>query len=368
MPDDVQAIFSKMVAKKAEDRYQSMTAVIADLERAIAGQSSPSNLAPPASASDTGLTNFFQNQIPASTKKPKPAKPLLREPAGSAPAPQKAQPQAPPLRFHRRRRARPPRHPARALLRPERRRQTRSQIPFGNRATAGRASSGPGGTAGHALDFDGRQSYVATPIMYDGSHPITLEAYVTPRLKWNQPACRFEYAEAGGISLKPNQQRMAPSGRTRWQSDPPRVTRQNHRPAHPRMHLAGVWDGQRLSLFVDGVFTDFGCRTNCTRRRTARWRSAQSNRQVLPQAPRNQFFSGIIDEVRISKTARYTANFTPKPRHEPDADTLGLYHFDEGTGDIAYDASPNKNHARIFGAKWTPRRHFGLGDCCATGG
>lgn len=63
-------------------------------------------------------------------------------------------------------------------------------------------------------------------------------------------------------------------------------------------------------------------------------------------------FQGIIDEVRISKTARYLNEFTPAARHEPDADTLALYHFDEGTGHVLRDASGHGRDGKIVGARW----------------
>ena len=57
MPEQVEAVFRKMVAKKIEDRYQTMTEVIADLERCGSGQT----VNPPSfAASDTGLTNFLK--------------------------------------------------------------------------------------------------------------------------------------------------------------------------------------------------------------------------------------------------------------------------------------------------------------------
>jgi len=59
-------------------------------------------------------------------------------------------------------------------------------------------------------------------------------------------------------------------------------------------------------------------------------------------------FTGIIDEVRVSDIIRHTANFTPPTRkYSPDANTMGLWHFDEGTGTIAYDVSGNGNNATL---------------------
>ena len=66
-------------------------------------------------------------------------------------------------------------------------------------------------------------------------------------------------------------------------------------------------------------------------------------------------FSGLIDEIRISKIARYTTDFTPaKPASSPTADTLALYHFDEGAGDVLTDSSGNNHHGKIVNAKWVP--------------
>src|SRR5581483_11867060 len=50
-------------------------------------------------------------------------------------------------------------------------------------------------------------------------------------------------------------------------------------------------------------------------------------------------FSGTIDELRISRVVRYLPGFSPppRPRFEPDADTVALYHCDEGAGDVLKD-------------------------------
>jgi hypothetical protein len=51
-------------------------------------------------------------------------------------------------------------------------------------------------------------------------------------------------------------------------------------------------------------------------------------------------FSGWVDEVRLSKILRYSANFSrPSAPFVSDAHTVALYHFDEGTGDLVSDTS-----------------------------
>jgi hypothetical protein len=51
-------------------------------------------------------------------------------------------------------------------------------------------------------------------------------------------------------------------------------------------------------------------------------------------------YSGYVDELRLSRVLRYTAGFTPvADPFVPDADTVALYHFDEGEGTVAVDSS-----------------------------
>jgi hypothetical protein len=65
-------------------------------------------------------------------------------------------------------------------------------------------------------------------------------------------------------------------------------------------------------------------------------------------SPDYPFFSGALDEVRISKVVRYAEDFTGPPGpFTPDADTIGLWHFDEGAGQVAADVSASANQGRL---------------------
>lgn len=69
VPGQLEAVFETMLAKKVEDRYQSMTTVIADLERCSAGNETTAILpAPDVPATDADLTQFL-NEIAATPKK-----------------------------------------------------------------------------------------------------------------------------------------------------------------------------------------------------------------------------------------------------------------------------------------------------------
>ncbi|MBI1831112.1 MAG: hypothetical protein HYR84_06650 [Planctomycetes bacterium] len=106
-------------------------------------------------------------------------------------------------------------------------------------------------------------------------------------------------------------------------------------------HVAGVWKDNIMTLFVDGKKAD----------------SKTIGAEQLGDRP-NSFFVigdkliGRLEEVRVSKVARHDTDFTPAPRFQADADTLALYHFDEGQGDVLKDHSSNGHDGKIVGAKW----------------
>jgi len=76
-------------------------------------------------------------------------------------------------------------------------------------------------------------------------------------------------------------------------------------------------------------------------------------------------FDGRIDEFRVSDTVRYTENFTPALRHEPDENTLGLWRFNEGSGSKYHDSSSNNYHAIVpeTGTAWSEDAIWRNWDC-----
>lgn len=65
-----------------------------------------------------------------------------------------------------------------------------------------------------------------------------------------------------------------------------------------------------------------------------------ANKYSLTDADYFPAFNGYLDEIRLSNVIRYHSNF-PRPNHpyETDANTVALFHFDEGYGDTLYDTS-----------------------------
>ena len=61
-------------------------------------------------------------------------------------------------------------------------------------------------------------------------------------------------------------------------------------------------------------------------------------------------YLGDLKESRLSRIARYSKDFTPEQRFNPDKDTIALYHCDDSDGDTLKDSSGNNHHAKIVGA------------------
>lgn len=109
-------------------------------------------------------------------------------------------------------------------------------------------------------------------------------------------------------------------------------------------HIAGVWDSGRPSLFVNGELQE----SKVARHRLAP-RSDPDPKSVIRLG---SDLRGVLDEVRISRVARYREDFVPQRRFESDDDTLALYHFDEGEGTTVRDSSGHERHGRLHHARW----------------
>jgi serine/threonine protein kinase len=105
-----------------------------------------------------------------------------------------------------------------------------------------------------------------------------------------------------------------------------------------RMRVAGVCDGDTLRVFLDGQRVAY---------------TAPGG--FGPAAPDGgtarlgEDFPGLVQEVRISRSACYRDAFHPPPRLEPDMETVALYRCDEGKGNKLIDTSGHGNHGTIVG-------------------
>ena len=112
-------------------------------------------------------------------------------------------------------------------------------------------------------------------------------------------------------------------------------------------HVAGVYDGAEVRLYVDGSLSG---RATATGARKHNSLPLMIGADVNGNGKRIDPHSGSIDEVRLSKGARYTGEeFSPSRRHTSDEDTLLLLHADAAMGPWLHDSSGHGAHPTLLG-------------------
>ncbi|MBI5302390.1 MAG: LamG domain-containing protein [Chloroflexi bacterium] len=201
--------------------------------------------------------------------------------------------------------------------------------------TATRTSTPTSGTGNYALAFDGvNDVLVASRVI--GASALTIEAWVRPAINNADGLVIVGSDDNFGWSLELNNGRASFWVATNlgWQL----AQNTTSLVAGQWYHVAATYSAGSARVFVNGVGS------------TAR------SVGTLTQGPWLQFggligypyFTGALDEIRISNALRYTANFTPPTApFTPDANTLGLWQFNEGAGQTARDASASGNAATL---------------------
>ena len=102
-------------------------------------------------------------------------------------------------------------------------------------------------------------------------------------------------------------------------------------------HLAATYDGLWVQVFVDGVSSG---PTPLDGSLPAPYGGPLRIGSAAYQD--GLYVRGLIDEVRLSSVARYTADFAvPSGPFALDAETVGLWAFDEESGQVVEDATDN---------------------------
>ncbi len=109
-------------------------------------------------------------------------------------------------------------------------------------------------------------------------------------------------------------------------------------------HLAGVYDGKSVSIFVNGkkVAEKVGSGKR-TPNSLPLYVGADPNVAGLPTRP----FLGKIDEVRITNRAVYKEDFVPERRLLPIADTVLMLNLDRTFGPFLLDQSNSATHTTL---------------------
>jgi PKD repeat protein/glucose/arabinose dehydrogenase len=206
-------------------------------------------------------------------------------------------------------------------------------------ATFTTASATP--TGGFALQFNGTSSHVRVadaPSLRLASN-LTLEAWIKP----TSVSGHRHIAGKNNYELS-----IEPSGsgfKALWEFSSGgswRSVASGSYPLNQWYHVAGTYDGSTMRLFVNGTLV--GTQT------TSGTIDQTSNPFRIGSADGSgDLFPGVIDEVRLSSTVRYTASFArPQASFTTDASTRGLWHLDEGSGTTTIDASGGNNTGTLI--------------------
>lgn len=221
----------------------------------------------------------------------------------------------------------------------------------------------------YAISLDDNE-YIAfdeNELSYDGSHPYTIEGWIglagkMPALSGDGKIALWGHGKYVALELLPLNNAEDP--KLCWHvyafdtpSDAAVYTSAPTENTNGRLvHVALVYTGKSLSLFVDGHrHLD---PTALTYQRSSHSRSGYTfGSQFVQQGEKTVSdwdYRIIFDEIRISNIARYTKDFTPAKRFTTDKNTLALCHFDDGKGILPRDSSGNAHFSKIVGAnaKW----------------
>lgn len=120
-------------------------------------------------------------------------------------------------------------------------------------------------------------------------------------------------------------------------------------------HIASVFDGSTLNVFVDGKGSEKVLKEQSSREaRYLRSLFRIGTGSTIEDA-QHRGFQGNLSQLRISEETMYDTPFEPPPLFTQHESTVVLYRFEQGSGDLLHDLSGTHNHGRILGAEWSTR-------------
>ncbi len=198
----------------------------------------------------------------------------------------------------------------------------------------------------HSLSLNGTTSYVSVPnsSSINISGPITVEAWIKLNSvtgNYQDILCREAWGQAGtggGYEFA-----ITSTGKVRldlYQSHNQYTTVIGATTVTTNTwhHVAGVFDGSQMRVYLDGVLDGSLSTTNGPASGTSALNIGKSTYTTY-------YFGGLIDEVRLSAAALYSTNFTPGLG--PGSNTRALWKFD---GQTTNDFSGNGNHGTLQGS------------------
>ncbi|HEV8203351.1 MAG TPA: LamG domain-containing protein, partial [Pyrinomonadaceae bacterium] len=195
----------------------------------------------------------------------------------------------------------------------------------------------------HSLSLNGTSSYMSVPYSaaIDISGPITAEAWIklsSVNGNYQDIVCREAWGQAGtggGYELS-----ITSTGKLRldlYQSHNQYTTAIGATTVTTNTwhHVAGVFDGNQMRVYLDGLLDGSVSTTNGPA-------SGTSVLNIGKSTYTTYYFGGLIDDVRISAATLYTSNFTAGLG--PASNTRAHWKFD---GQTTNDSSGNGNNGTL---------------------
>jgi hypothetical protein len=220
-----------------------------------------------------------------------------------------------------------------------------------------------------SLQLDGDADFIIIPrLQFDGIPPWTLEAIVKPD-DIDQSVVRgagrwtsiISTTDGGGIGLETSGKKWSIGmfSVTDPVNDPldnwAEAIETNEVALHQWQHIAGVWDGAEMRLYVNGRLSG-SCSNVISCQHLTKWPFYIGADPCDPWYGymAEGLFKGCIRAVRISRGVEYTADFPMPERLEKTPTTVALYDFTIDTGRYAIDRSGRGHHGILVGATFVP--------------
>ncbi len=209
--------------------------------------------------------------------------------------------------------------------------------------------------ANYQLMFNGIDSYVQVPsLQYEPGGAYTCEAWFTLLPGSEAVSDPIVWTGSRWLAIWQVDRKFGLGVTGGW---PSRIAGSvRPAPLYVPIHVAGMWVGEQQKLYVNGREVPL----NPVKAQTY---LPTHGGLFLGGAPEenlhhHRWYHGRIDEVRISRGLRYRSMFEPLKRFpDDDPDTLALYHCDEGTGERLVDSSGNDHYGQAVNVRW-PRVLF----------
>ncbi len=184
----------------------------------------------------------------------------------------------------------------------------------------------------YELAFNGRSGYVSLPALeLRVGEVCTMEAIVRPRgfrtsnlISWMGPdwmALYLSFEGRWGMARRLGEHTYL-------------VTMNEQTRLNERVHVAGVFNGASLSLFVNGVPVSTVAGQISLPVTTGGLYIGGVPQGLLPADQSDRFFDGTISAVRLTRGVRYTRPFEPPAVLPADEQTISSMTFEEGEGQV----------------------------------